>query len=77
MLIQPQNRYNQQYSKPPSGELLSVKDRLTSQRLNDFMVDPGPINFRHETVAEAQRYMADKLKEFDYQFGLENTTNRQ
>jgi hypothetical protein len=37
--------------------------------MTDFMADPGPIPFRHETIKEAQRYMADKIREFETQFG--------
>jgi hypothetical protein len=33
------------------------------------MVDPGPIPFRREAVAEAQRYMAEKIREFEDQSG--------
>lgn len=33
------------------------------------MVDPGPVPFRHETVPETKKYMAEKLKEFDLRFG--------
>jgi hypothetical protein len=76
MLIQPRHSYDQQHSKPPCEETLPLKDKFASQRINDFMVDPGPIPFRHETVAEAQRYMTDKLREFDYQFGKESSSNR-
>lgn len=44
-----------------------ASDRHASQRVKDFMLDPGPIPFRHKTVAEAQRYMADRLREFELQ----------
>ena len=43
-------------------------DRQAAQRIEDFMLDPGPIPFRHETVSQAQRYMADRLREFEVRF---------
>ena len=44
------------------------KDILASLRINDFMADPGPIPFRHETTAAARRCMAHRIMEFDRQF---------
>jgi hypothetical protein len=40
------------------------------------MADPGPIPFRRETVLEAQKYMADKIKEFEQQFDEGEKTYR-
>jgi hypothetical protein len=55
------------YTNPQEG--IAAKDRQALERIKDFMADPGPMSFRHQTEAEAKRYMADKLKEFDDQFG--------
>jgi hypothetical protein len=41
--------------------------------MKDFMADPGSIPFRQETIAEAQKYMANKIKEFEAQFGAGDT----
>jgi hypothetical protein len=45
------------------------------------MEDPGPIPFRRETVEEARKYMADKIREFEIEFregsGEEGGTNSQ
>jgi len=39
------------------------------------MADPGPVPFRHETILEAQKYMADKIRAFEQQFdGGEKTS---
>jgi hypothetical protein len=32
------------------------------------MADPGSVPFRRETVLEAQKYMADKIRAFEQQF---------
>jgi hypothetical protein len=43
-------------------------DRQAAQRITDFMLNPGPDPFRHETITEAERYMADRIREFEFQF---------
>ncbi len=75
MLIQPLYRSDIYCTKPQKGN--TVKDKHALQRMNDFMADPGPVPFRHETVAEAQRYMAEKIREFDFQFGIDSSSSRQ
>ena len=50
-------------------EANNAKTKPALQRMKDFMADPGPAPFRHETIVEAQRRMADKIREFEQQFG--------
>lgn len=55
-----------------AGSLLkanNAKNKQAAQRINAYMADPGPIPFRRETVAEAQRYMAKRIREFEERFG--------
>ncbi|KAE9369965.1 hypothetical protein N431DRAFT_469839 [Stipitochalara longipes BDJ] len=54
----------------------NAKDKESSQRMKDFLADPGPVPFRRETVAEAKRYMADRIREFDNKFEGGNMNNR-
>ena len=54
-------------SKNSQHKTTKTTDIHASQRIKDFIVDPGTILFRHETILEAQRHMADKLREIERQ----------
>jgi hypothetical protein len=54
----------------------TIEDKLASQRIHDFMADPGSMPFRDGTVSAAQRYMAHRIMEFDRQFYEGNSNNQ-
>ncbi|KAE9369964.1 hypothetical protein N431DRAFT_469838 [Stipitochalara longipes BDJ] len=72
----PNGSKTNQVSTSPQLKMSTTQDTQASQRIRDFMADPGPIPFRRETITEAQRYMAYKIKEFDYHFGGGNSSRR-